>query len=223
MNDEEKKQVASMILPPVLGILGGMIVTVFGLWASGLLTTKSELNQLVTDIDAIKTYQQTISASQLSYDNKISALKLIIVSNHPDEDSNPNLLSAAEKLQQMTPEDFSYTLNSWSTAKYETKNLEEAGDLNLQLNPVSPQYESIEEKYEITAVENAIFRRTFDSIYEPAGLGIPNSALQDGVITMTWKDDASDDSGVTYALDGDGSPAPVQWTASGACLAIGLC
>ena len=49
------------------------------------------------------------------------------------------------------------------------------------------------------------------------------AAVANGVITMTWMDDASAMDGVTYTLTAGGVTPPVSWTESGTCLTKGLC
>ena len=47
--------------------------------------------------------------------------------------------------------------------------------------------------------------------------------VADGIITMTWRSDATDLDGVTYKLAADGVTAPVHWSKGGSCLDKGLC
>jgi hypothetical protein len=47
--------------------------------------------------------------------------------------------------------------------------------------------------------------------------------VEDGKITMTWKNDFSELDGVTYTLQLDGVDKPLSWTEGGTCLALNLC
>ena len=54
--------------------------------------------------------------------------------------------------------------------------------------------------------------------------GIHGASVTDGVITMTWKLDATSNlSAITYTLTPDGVTPPVQWTEGGTCLTSGFC
>ena len=87
-----------------------------------------------------------------------------------------------------------------------------------------------------TAVELAIQTRAPASLAELDGgaLGIPanieaaagvhGADVTDGVITMTWREEAGSNlDGVTYTLRASGVTTPVSWTRGGACLSAGLC
>ena len=60
-----------------------------------------------------------------------------------------------------------------------------------------------------------------------AAAGVHGAAVDDGVITMTWRttdgSSAENQAGTTYILTASGITPPVQWTKSGTCLANGLC
>lgn len=68
---------------------------------------------------------------------------------------------------------------------------------------------------------------------QPAVYGIPaniaatptkhGSAVKDGEITITWKNDGSKLAGVTYILTPISTVLPVQWKISGSCLNTGFC
>lgn len=69
--------------------------------------------------------------------------------------------------------------------------------------------------------------------YDSGALGIPPVQAQaatthgisvtDGAITLTWRADGSDLAGATYVLQAGGIVPPVQWTATGTCIASGYC
>lgn len=86
-----------------------------------------------------------------------------------------------------------------------------------------------------TSMELAIQTRSPSAVtdLDAATLGIPadvaasttlhGTAVLNGVITVTWKDDGSVLDGVTYTLTAGGVTPPVQWTEGGTCLTNGLC
>lgn len=47
--------------------------------------------------------------------------------------------------------------------------------------------------------------------------------VKDGVITVTWKNDGSNLSGVTYILSPSSATPPIQWIISGSCLSKSYC
>jgi len=49
------------------------------------------------------------------------------------------------------------------------------------------------------------------------------TAVLNGIITITWRDDGSDLDGITYTLTPDGVSAPLVWTQGGTCLENGFC
>ncbi len=47
--------------------------------------------------------------------------------------------------------------------------------------------------------------------------------VQDGVITITWRDDGTDLDGITYTLAAQGVLPPIQWVPGGTCFNAGYC
>ena len=86
-----------------------------------------------------------------------------------------------------------------------------------------------------TAMELAIQTRQPAALtdLDAAVMGIPADqtrsatlhgiAVADGVITVTWRNDASDLDGITYTLTAGGINPPVSWTEGGSCLTNGFC
>ena len=86
-----------------------------------------------------------------------------------------------------------------------------------------------------TGVELAVQINDVSSMSELDGgnLGIPNNIessysmhgaqVEDGKITMTWKNDLSELNGVTYSIQLNELEPPLTWTESGTCLDLGLC
>lgn len=61
----------------------------------------------------------------------------------------------------------------------------------------------------------------------PADIGVTatqhGSKVENGTITITWKNDSSSLDGVTYTLKASGITAPVTWQQGGTCLAKSYC
>ena len=57
----------------------------------------------------------------------------------------------------------------------------------------------------------------------PAVVGNHGSAVVDGVITMTWRDDGTTLDGVTYTLTPSGVVPPIAWTPGGTCVDLNMC
>jgi type IV pilus assembly protein PilA len=68
---------------------------------------------------------------------------------------------------------------------------------------------------------------------QPSTYGIPPDrtatisrhgvAVKDGVITVTWKNDGSELSSVTYILSPSSATPPIQWIITGSCLSKSYC
>ncbi len=69
--------------------------------------------------------------------------------------------------------------------------------------------------------------------FDAGTLGIPATTVAtatdhgidvvDGAITITWRSDGTNLAGETYTLTAQGFVPPVQWAASGSCVASGYC